>query len=431
VSKTPSSRLRIQQMSLSRPRVLLTDTERWATPARLAIALAEAGAEVTVLCPPRHPILKAKGIKRTLNFNGLNPLNSIQAAIESVAPDIVIPGDDRSVHLVHELHARALSEGRTNVATVIARSLGSPESFPVLSSRYEFLNVAREEGLHVPDTYAIREPSDLVRLKTSAAFPLVMKVDGTSAGRGVRIIHTPEGTDQFFQRARTAHATARTIKRLIVNRDRFFLRPWWLGSQPKVIAQSYVRGYPANCGVACWEGRVLAGINAEAVSAVSSTGPASVVRIISHPAMTLAAERIAKRLHLSGFFGLDFVVEEKTGTAYVIEINPRCTPLSHLRLGKGRDVVAALLREVSGQLIEDLAETKNELIAYYPQAWHSKSELLQSSFHDIPSSEPDYAQELLRLPWPDRSFMFGAYQFLWNRLFESDSAAQDLERIPS
>lgn len=418
-------------MSHSRPRILLTDTERWATPARLAIALSETGADVTVLCPPRHPILKARCIKRTFNFNGLNPLGSIQAAIESVGPDIVIPGDDRSVHLVHELHARAVSQGQTAVADVITRSLGSPESFPILSSRYEFLKIAREEGLHVPDTYPIQEFSDLVRLTTSTAFPLVMKVDGTSAGRGVRIIHTPEEADQFFQRARTPYTTARAMKRFIVNRDRFFLRPWWLGSEPKVIAQSYVQGYPANCAVACWEGQVLAGVNVEAVSAVGSTGPASVVRVINHPAMTLAAERIAKRLRLSGFFGLDFMIEEGTGTAFVIEINPRCTPLCHLRLGKGRDIVAAALRQVSGQPIEDVAETSNELIAYYPQAWLSKNELLQSSFHDIPSNEPEYAQELLRLPWPDRSLMFGVYQFLWNRLFESDSAAQDLGRIPS
>jgi len=116
-----------------------------------------------------------------------------------------------------------------------------------------------------------------------------------------------------------------------------------------------------------------------------------------------AAKKIARRLSLSGFFGLDFVIEEGTGAAYLIEMNPRCTPLCHLRVGIGRDMIGALSAQLTGKpLGEPVSITQNNLIAYFPQAFLRKSKLLSSSYHDVPVGEPELIQELLR-PWSDRS----------------------------
>jgi predicted ATP-grasp superfamily ATP-dependent carboligase len=122
----------------------------------------------------------------------------------------------------------------------------------------------------------------------------------------------------------------------------------------------------------------------------------------------LAAERIARRLRLSGFFGLDFIMETGSGAAYLIEMNPRCTPLCHLQFGKGRDMVGALRAQLSGEPVRDAPPvTLNDLIAYFPQAWNCKSEFLDSCYQDVPQGEPELVQELLR-PWPDRSLLFRA-----------------------
>jgi carbamoylphosphate synthase large subunit len=404
------------------PRVLIIDTERGNGPARLAIALSQAGAEVAFLCPIHHPIQKTRSVLQKLHFGGLHPLSSLEAAIQASAPDSIIPGDDRSVRLLHELYGRALQKNNTELAGLIARSMGAPESFAIVSSRHEFLKIAVEEGLRVPDTHTIREVGDLDRLGAASRHPWVMKVDGTSAGRGVQVVQTPEEGKQFFLKARTLHSTVRTIKRLLVNRDPFSLRPWWQQSKPAIIAQEYVQGLPANCAVACWEGRILAGVGVHAVHTLGGVGPATVVRVVSNPEMMLAAERIARRLRLSGLFGLDFVIEEGSGAAYLIEMNPRCTPLCHLRLGKGRDMVAAMFALISGQQLQDTPPvTSSDLIAYFPQAWLSKSEFLSCSFQDVPLGEPEYSQELLGRPWPDRSLVFGAYQFLWNQFFPPES----------
>ena len=156
----------------------------------------------------------------------------------------------------------------------------------------------------------------------------------------------------------------------------------------------------------CWQGSVLAGIAVEVVSADGLTGPASVVRVVDNSKMLLSAERLARRLNLSGFFGLDFMIEDGSNEAFLIEMNPRCTPLCHLRLGIGRDMIGALWAQLSGQPLPDsMPVTENNMIAYFPQAMNSKSEYLESSFHDIPQGEPELVEEFLS-PWPERSFLF-------------------------
>lgn len=123
--------------------------------------------------------------------------------------------------------------------------------------------------------------------------------------------------------------------------------------------------------------------------------------------MMAAAERIAHRLGLSGFLGLDFMIEYGTGAAFLVEMNPRSTPLCHLQLGPGRDLAGAPWAKLSGQPAREMpAVTQNGLIAYFPHAWRHKSEFLHSSFQDVPLDELDLSQELLD-PRLDRSFLFG------------------------
>jgi predicted ATP-grasp superfamily ATP-dependent carboligase len=204
-----------------------------------------------------------------------------------------------------------------------------------------------------------------------------------------------------------------------VNRDPFWLRPWWRNSTPTMVAQAYIHGQPANCAVVCCDGRVLAGIAVEVVCAAGPTEPAIVVRVVDHPEMMSAAERIAHRLHLSGFFGLDFIIETKTGAPYLIEMNPRITPQCHLRLGKGRDMIGALMAHLSKKpVLETPPVTRNHLIAYFPQASLARNKFVQSSFQDIPSDEPELVRELLN-PWPAQSIVVRLFNYLYSQREQS------------
>jgi len=390
-------------------RILLTDTTRWSTGAHLAIALSKAGCQVSAICPRyRHPLQYTSVVRQIFPYSGIRPLESLEAAIEENQPQAIVPCDERGVRHLHELFLRTRREGgsRGSIATLIERSLGSPESYAIVSSRYDLLSVAREEGIRVPDTQPINEVADLKSWEAKQTFPWVLKADCTYGGAGVEIVRRPEHGEQCLSRMTRFFRTTRVLKRLIINRDSFWIRPWWKRNRPAIVAQAYVQGRPANCAVVCWEGKVLAGIGVEVISSAGLTGPASVVRVVHNSEMMDAAERIARRLSLSGFFGLDFMIADGSRAAYLIEMNPRCTTLCHLQLGKGRDMVGALWAQLSGhQIPETLPVTQNDMIAYFPQAWTSNDELLHASFQDIPRDEPELIHELLR-PWPDRTLLY-------------------------
>ncbi len=221
--------------------------------------------------------------------------------------------------------------------------MGPPASYPIVSSRYDLLQVAQKEGLRVPETGLLNSHADIAKWADGHAFPWVIKADGTWGGRGVKVARTRQEAVQWFARMKQPMGAAQAFKRLMVNRDAFGIRPWRNRTEPDLAVQAFIQGRPANCAVVCHQGSVLAGIAVEVVTSQGATGPAMVVRVVDGLEMMKCAERLARRLNLTGFFGLDFVIEEETDDTYLIEMNPRGTPLCHLQLGKGRDMVDAFV----------------------------------------------------------------------------------------
>jgi predicted ATP-grasp superfamily ATP-dependent carboligase len=134
------------------------------------------------------------------------------------------------------------------------------------------------------------------------------------------------------------------------------------------------------------------------------------------------AEKIAARLELSGFFGLDFMIEDGTEALYLIEMNPRLAPPCHLRLGKGRDLVGALCAQLTGEPLTDLPPiTECEMIAYRPPKGVVKTNQASVFYHDIPAGEHDLVREI-RNPFPDRTVLFRVAQWIARNARKPESA---------
>jgi hypothetical protein len=401
--------------SSSNLRVLLADTNWWANSARLAIGLAEAGCQVSAICPkPNHALTKTRAVQQTFRYHALRPIESLNSAIKAVDPDIVIPACDRSVRHLHELHRHAKSQGNAGLRTMalIERSLGLPSSHPIVSSRYDLLALARDEGVRVSNMSQMRNQEDFDSWKSREPYPWVLKADGTWGGGGVRIIRSAEEAELSLMQLEKMSRFTRSIKRLVVNRDPFWLREWWTHAERSIIAQAYIQGRPANCSVVCWEGKILAGIAVEVVRSEGATGPACVVCVVDNSEMMKAAEKIAARLGLSGFFGLDFMIEDVSDHVYLIEMNPRLAPPSHLRLGKGRDLAGALWAQLAGRPSPEFPSvTESNLIAYFPQGLKDDGDFAEACYRDIPQGEPALVSEMLN-PFPDRTFLFRMVEFL-------------------
>lgn len=393
-------------------RILLTDTTCWPVVPRLVMRFQKLGAKVAVLCPtPGHLVRSLRQPVPIYSYNGFHPLSSLRTAIESFDPAMVVPACDRSVQHLHQLHANCLAEGgdALSISRLIGQSLGSSESYHVVSSRYALLRVAQQEGIRAPQLSAIDEVSDLDRLSANIPPPWVIKADGTWGGRGVRIVHNVAEAKKCFRELRDRPGALELAKRMLLNRDRDWIYLDWSGSRPAVIAQEFIAGRPANCAVVCHEGELLAGITVEVIQSEGATGPATVVQVVPGAEMLEAATRIARRLRLSGFFGLDFVIEESTGATYLVEMNPRCTPPCPLPLGKGRDPVSAFWFHLREQPVpHTVSVTRKSQIAYFPQAVNGAqgepNPILSSSFVDKPEEEPALVQHLLH-PKPSRSLL--------------------------
>jgi len=289
---------------------------------------------------------------------------------------------------------------------LIEKSLGPPESYPVVSSRYDLLMLAKDLGISVPDTVRIDSVEDLK--KYEGRLPWMLKADGSSCGHGVKKVETPTGAEKVLGELASRISAFQLVMHLLLDRDRDFTISRRSDRRPGIIAQAIVPGRPANCTVVSWKGEILAGIAVEVIEADGPMEPAIVVQVVEGREMLDAAKRIASRLQLTGFFGLDFILEESTGKPYLIEMNPRCAPPCSLNLGEGRDLLAAFCSELTGQeILQRPATTQNTKIAYFPTAVlrGAKSTYMSqanSIYLDIPSGETELIQELLH-PWSERS----------------------------
>lgn len=380
-----------------KPTVLIATTSRWFPTARLATALAHAGCVVDAVCPARHPLDTVAALQKRYPYRGLMALKSFADAIVATKPDLIVPGDDLATRHLHHLYNLELQRGQAgqSLCALIERSLGSAKSFPIVYERTEFIELARKANVRAPKSEVIPNLSALRKWIARVGLPTVLKANGTSGGDGVRVVDTLEEAEGAFRMLQAPPRFLRAVKRALMDKDKTLLWPSTLRWRSVVNAQEFVAGREATSAVACWEGKVLASLYFEVLNKRDSAGPSSVVRLIENAEMSAAAETMVRQLNLSGLHGFDFMLEADTGSAHLIEINPRATQVGHLTLGAGRDLPAALYSALSGNALHAAPKvTDNDTIALFPQEWmrDPASPFLQSGYHDVPWEEP----ELLR-----------------------------------
>lgn len=366
------------------------------------------------------------GIHKFYRYSGLDSLSSLQAAIEDARPDLVIPCDDRVVWQLHELY-----ESRPQLRPIMEASLGSGSEYGTVKSRERLLELAQTLSIRVPETRRIHSEEDMHTWFSRASSFAVLKRDGTWGGYGVEIVRSAQqGIDAFHRLAQPLNPGT-ACKRLLINREPLAIWAWRKRTDPIVTIQQFVRGRPANAMLACWQGELLGLLSVEVLSSQGVTGAANVIHFIDHPEISRAAKLLTERLKLSGFYGLDFMIEQSTGYAWLIEMNPRCTQLGHLsRPGQG-DLAGLLYAKLTGQANpEPQFPIEEDIVAFFPQAidWNTHSEYLRSGYHDVPWEQPELVRELLQKPWPERQWTWRLYH-----LFRKQQAlaASELETVDS
>jgi ATP-grasp domain len=384
------------------------------------VAIARNGWTIVAACPPDSPLCYVKGVREVLPLSSIASRGSLVAAIRKVQPDLIVPCDDSTVFLLHEIHAEY-----PQLRQVIERSLGHRDAFPILQSRDRLQRIAADLGIRVPRSCAIDSAPQAAKAFAEFSQGAVVKLDGTYGGEGVSVVGSKQEAAAAFRRAQQATSLPTCAKRAVVNRDPYAFWTWRRKERIRVTMQEYIVGAPANIMVACWQGQVLAQVSVESLSCQGPTGAANIVRRIQRPEFEAAASALAARLGLSGFFGLDFMIERDSDVAYLIEMNPRCTQLGHLQFPDQADLASALCERVTGRAAVPAALTIREpTVAFFPQAWRWKlgSTEWSSAFHDIPWGEEALIKNLLAEPWPDRQWPARLYH--WFRTPQRAPAAE-------
>lgn len=366
---------------------------------------AHAGARVVLLSPRDHPARVTDVLSDALTFHAINPVGCLERAMTDVRADLVLPCDERAVRLMHRLHEKTTQPG---VRQLIERSLGPPQSFPVATTRHDLLMLAHHANVRTPRSMPLGSIDDLSTWAADQPFPWVVKADGSWSGFGVRVVHDLAAAQAAYEDLIRPITLYYAVREAFIERNYFSIAPWFRRDRACISVQSYVDGWPANCAVACWNGKVLAGICAESVTTESATGPSSVARVIDNPEMLDAAERVVARLGLSGLVGFDFMIEASTGTPYMIEMNPRCTPIATVRLGPGRDLTAALVQQLTGgPPRERPAVTERDIIVFFPHTWEftPDSPFLHTGYHNVPWEQPALVRALVRAERRERSWI--------------------------
>jgi carbamoyl-phosphate synthase L subunit-like protein len=373
-------------------RILVVATNKWPSIGLLVAALIKVGFETAVVCPSGSPINNIRNLNARYVYRPRQSLLSIRAAIADWNPSLLICNDDVAVHELQAIYSqvRELETGSpesTGLVELIELSLGDPRSFAVSRSKSRLMSAAKALGIRCPSTIVVDSHEDVVRHLGRISYPVLIKLDQSWGGRGVRLAHNQRELLRAVSELSFPHNWPKRLKQLAARAVQHLPDRWRIPLPQNISIQHYVIGRPANRAVVCWQGRILAGISVEAVETDSEFGPTTLARILDHDELAQATERIVESQNLSGFLGFDFLLDH-ANRAWFLEMNPRATPTCHLRF-KAPSLAASLFSALTGeQPRDDVREVPLPMIAIFPNRVSQNSH--HSYFDDTPAEEPEF-----------------------------------------
>ena len=379
-----------------RPKILLMALELTGA-ARVPRALQEAGFEVGLACRSRAHLAHTKFRDHLFRLSEKNHGRGLLSALRTITaawpPDLILPNDDRSALFLARTHELLAAHGADpDLVRLLARSLGRPSSVGAAVSKRQTMAAAQKLGLRVPASEPVSTRAEIRHFAGRHGFPVVLKHSFSSAGQGVFICQDEAEVETKLQELNRQQALAFRLTQWREKLRGRVMDEYWLPTDDSLIATQYIAGKNAMSLAAAMEGRMLGVLTAEAVKThPGSTGPSSVVKFMRNEEMRHATGQMLKHWGLTGLIGFDFILDA-AGHAWLLECNPRPTPIAHLGARVGEDLCAALRAGLAGFPVKPLASVSMDLVvAHFPkEMWRdSQSPYLAPEFHDIPTDDPD------------------------------------------
>ncbi|MFO1022333.1 MAG: hypothetical protein U0903_16805 [Planctomycetales bacterium] len=299
-------------------RVLVTGTSTFFAP-RLIQGFAAQGVHVTAADDHWYSIGKSipgtKGVRTpSLSFDPGGYLQCLIGELKKQNYDILLPTFEESL---------LLAEFRHEVEEYTSLLLPSFDTMWKVHHKPSLFNLCRELDIPAPPTVTNPSLSHLEEQLRGLSFPVVLKLPMSNNSVGREYCHTlPQLIERF-------HAVYRQEKKR--------------HAEPPFVQQK-IDGDPIYTLMLCHSGRKVGEVVYRPLRTVPENGGTSSHReSICHPQIAALTERLAEATDWSGFLGLDFIVDRRDGTPYLIDANPRANPAIQLGYLAGVDWTSLLI----------------------------------------------------------------------------------------
>jgi len=370
----------------ARPRVLLCATAaHWLGTARSPRAFAHAGCDVHLFAPDDPLAGSSPHVARRYRLaphaDATHWALAFADVIDMALPDVVVPCDDRAFRLLALLHGepprRLASARHAAIAALIERSLGDPGGYLASVDKLALPAHARAFGVPMPASVVTASPDDARAFADANGWPIVLKRSESYAGMGVTIV---------WRAADLADAWKSAVSPSLATRG---------GAAPaQLLVQQAIAGPSWYAIVVAHQGSYFGGWAARKIVAhPAPKGPATVTGHAYRADIDEHCAALVRGFAMSGIFGVEFLVDDATDRAFLLEINRRLTPGVHKDALVGLDVVGAWLAAMRGHPPAErlrLAPGEAGIIVNFPQEWlrDPASPWLANHRVDVPWDEP-------------------------------------------
>jgi predicted ATP-grasp superfamily ATP-dependent carboligase len=243
-------------------------------------------------------------------------INALETYLKDNPTEVLIPTHSEDTYIVAKHRARL---GRYTKVP-----LHDYDTIATVNDKGQLATIAEKLGVPIPRTF---QPQDLGELRSVAAratYPVVIKLRGRASSVGMSYACSE---DDLLRKYRE------TV-------DRFSLPP-----EEYPIVQEYISGDGYGVSSLYNKGALRAQFTHRRIREYPTSGGPSTCRIsVKHPLMESYARKLLEHFSWHGLAMVEFKMDSRTGTPYLLEINPRIWGSVNQAIASGVDFPYLLYR---------------------------------------------------------------------------------------
>jgi glutathione synthase/RimK-type ligase-like ATP-grasp enzyme len=353
---------------------------------------------VVALCKSGVPLQHSRYLAAAAMCTG-DIRSDLERLVEEYDPAALIACDESAVRELNPLvDNSALS---LQLRSLLRRSLSDPAGYRVVSSKWATGRLAEQLNIRVPKQSRIIAPDQAMAFAGKVGYPIILKKENTYGGMGCYVCRSDRETLNNYH-ALLLPPSLRKLRHWpgLLGVIHSFASRRVTGSGEPLIVQRYHEGELAFATATARDGVMLGGFTVVAQRVnPAPNGASTVVSVIDCPELLHATEALIRQTRFSGFIGIDFILDRTDGLPYLLEINPRPTPVCSLGRLLGLDLCNLFAANFVGVTLKPAAVPISAgTIAFFPNEWLRswRSPYLLDAYLDVPHDDPALLAHIYR-----------------------------------